>query len=822
MSAAVDLDPTGAAPALLRRRIADHLADPTRRAPVTTADLAVAAPDPVVLPSMTVAVCTRDRAEDLRSCLESLVALDLDVEILVVDNASTTDATAQVVAGFPGVRYVREPRPGLDWARNRAVLEASGDVLAFTDDDVCVTPGWARALARVFATDPTVGVVTGLVVPAEQATEAQRLFEDYGGFAKGHERRWYRVDRVAGEPTCRFHGGGGAFGTGANMAVRRSVIATTGPFDPALDVGTVTNGGGDIEFFVRVLHHGFTLVYEPGAVVRHRHRRTRADLERQLTNHGIGSASALMRQASAWPGERRSVLRIVHWSLRWFAGRTAKVLLGIDRFPLDLVLAETRGFVVGARRYRLARAGAEAVEREHGPQGPWWVADTTVRWRRRRSTPATPSLDGAPAPVVGADGDAPETGPPVAWVGEVDVADPLPALPEAAVASRAELLVRRAGVPIGWVHVPSAHGPLSALRIADAIAARLGPAVLTEAAELPLESVTGLARAAMQGAPSTPRRHRVSVVIATYDRPELLDRCLHALAGHRTRHDVEVVVVDNHPADGRTAAVLAAHPSVVAVAEERRGLSHARNAGIRAATGDVVVMTDDDVVVDDGWLDALVAPFDQDPSIGIVTGNVVPLELATRAQELFEATGGLGRGFVPMVVDRAWLHHHRGAAPTWHLGAAANLAVRRRVLDDPAVGLLAPWLGAGTPAGVGEDTYLFYRALKAGHRLVYEPTAVVRHRHRRDLDALAHQIGAYAAGHVAYHLTTLVADGDGRGLRRVLVDLPRHDLRQLARVALRRPGVDRRIVTAEIRGHLGGVRAYRDARRAAALAAGTP
>src|SRR5690606_26741462 len=79
------------------------------------------------LPSVTIAVCTRDRTRDLSRALTSLLAQDYagETEIVVVDNAPATDATAMLCrTHFPTVRYVRESRPGLDWARNRAIAEA--------------------------------------------------------------------------------------------------------------------------------------------------------------------------------------------------------------------------------------------------------------------------------------------------------------------------------------------------------------------------------------------------------------------------------------------------------------------------------------------------------------------------------------------------------------------------------------------------------------------------------------------------------------------------------------------------------------------------
>ena len=176
-------------------------------------------------PTVTVAVCTRDRTADLARCLDALRHLEYpSLDLLVVDNAPSSDATEQLVkTSYPGVRYVREERPGLDWARNRAIEEAEGEILAYTDDDVVVDPGWVRALAALFAENPDVMAVTGLVVPYELETESQILFEMYGGFGRGFDRKWYRVGRKGERPRFIYQGAG-QFGTGANMAYRKSVF----------------------------------------------------------------------------------------------------------------------------------------------------------------------------------------------------------------------------------------------------------------------------------------------------------------------------------------------------------------------------------------------------------------------------------------------------------------------------------------------------------------------------------------------------------------------------------------------------------------------
>jgi cellulose synthase/poly-beta-1,6-N-acetylglucosamine synthase-like glycosyltransferase len=302
---------------------------------------------------VTAAVCTRHRASQLASCLDALTALDYPrplLDVIVVDNAPVDASTRDLVARYPGVRYVCEPRPGLDNARNRAIEEARGEILAYTDDDVIVDRGWVRAIARAFEEEPHAMCVTGLVVPDELDTPSQILFERYGGFGRGF-RRW--VHRVEGASAMRHHGGTGRFGTGANMAFRTRFFAEQGRFDPHLDVGTPASGGGDLEMFFRVLKHGHALVYEPAALVRHRHRRTYPELRTQIANNGIGFYAYLTRTARAYPDERLQALRLGAWWLWWWnLRRLAAGLLGRGRVPLDLVIAELKGSFVGLSRYR--------------------------------------------------------------------------------------------------------------------------------------------------------------------------------------------------------------------------------------------------------------------------------------------------------------------------------------------------------------------------------------------------------------------------------------------------------------------------------------
>lgn len=723
-------------------------------------------------PLVTVAVCTRDRTADLAVCLDSLSQLDYPaLDLLVVDNAPSSESTEQLVSTtYPDVRYLREPRPGLNWARNRAILEARGEIIAYTDDDVVVDPGWITALVRVFTEAPEAMAITGLVVPYELETEAQRLFERYGGFGRGFQRLWYHLDQESDERWTYY--GAGRYGTGANMAYRRSLFEQIGYFDPALDVGTVTNGGGDLEMFFRVLKEGHTLVYQPGALVRHRHRRDYAQLRTQLRNHGIGFSAYLVRSALAYPSERSAIARLAWWYIRWWIlRRLVRSLVRPSWFPHRLVLDELQGAIIGLRRYQEARRAAARIADTFGP-----LVLTDVRRKQappRELHPREPYRVG---------------------VRTVELSQSLSALTDVDAYRAVWVFVMEEGEPLGTAEIEHHGQPISAIRLVDAIADYPGPRLLgldpDSGVKVVGVKVLDLLRKQYLPTedaeqPLTPPRLRadipVSILVCTYDRPQDLRECLGCLVAQDSPRRVEIIVVDNNPSSGLTPPVVAEFPGVVLVCEPRQGLSYARNRGIVASTGEIVVTTDDDATMHSDWLEKLLVPFARS-NVMIVTGNVLPLELETPAQRAFEEYGGLGRGFDPREVDSAWFQSfRRRSVPTWDLGATANAAFRACIFSHPQIGLFDEALGVGSPTGCSEDTYLFYLVLKAGFAIAYQPASYVWHKHRRQMSALRRQIYSYSKGHVAYLLCTLLRDHDVRALTRLCWRLPRWQLQQIYR-----------------------------------------
>ncbi|MFN8467352.1 MAG: glycosyltransferase [Caldilineaceae bacterium] len=295
--------------------------------------------------AVSVIVCTRNRPKNLAGCLAALQQQRCPPgEIIVVDNAPADERTRETAAAW-SVRYVREDRAGLDFARNCGFRAAMHPIVAYVDDDARPAPDWVAVLAAAFAKNQ-VAAVTGNVAPAELATDAQCLFEwDYGGMRHGFERWLFRRDLLSTTELLWAN----LCGVGTNMAFRRQVLVELGGFDPALDVGGPAGGGGDLELFHRLVAAGYSLLYEPAAIVWHIHRRDRAGLRRQLFDNGRSFGAYLLTCTAnrTAPGGQVASFALRNW-LYWALLRR---LVRPGWMPRALVLAELQGALVSPLAY---------------------------------------------------------------------------------------------------------------------------------------------------------------------------------------------------------------------------------------------------------------------------------------------------------------------------------------------------------------------------------------------------------------------------------------------------------------------------------------
>lgn len=312
--------------------------------PVPAAELAFAS---VVVPTLL------RRPDQLAATIASLDAMDYPAfEIVVVDNRpGPMTSPPPTYPEHPRVRVVHEPVAGISSARNRGVASSSGEFLAFTDDDAVVDVGWLRALGERFAREPEVDAIGGLVLPRELDTEPQLWFEEYyGGFSQSFQRSTVSLARTEGD--ALFPYAPGRFGAGCNMAFRRAALEGLGGFDATLGTGTPARGGEDLAIFIRLITRGGTMGFEPGAVVRHSHRRSEAEFLAQVRSYGTGLAAMYTSLVVRDPKTIVELVRRVPAGLRLLSrpgsGRAPSELPSYPRRALAWQLA---GMAVGPFAY---------------------------------------------------------------------------------------------------------------------------------------------------------------------------------------------------------------------------------------------------------------------------------------------------------------------------------------------------------------------------------------------------------------------------------------------------------------------------------------
>lgn len=312
-------------------------------------------------PFVSVVICSHNRADELQDCLNSLLDLKyINKEIIIVDNAPVNNDTKELVLSYKDFIYICEPRKGLDIARNRGIKESKGEIIAFTDDDAIVDSLWLDNIVKNFRA-PLVCVVTGITLPYELETEAQIIFEFTNSFKRGFIRKEFSFSNL--EPI-----GAGNVGAGVNMSVRRKYLNEVGLFDESLDGGTYTLSGGDQEFFYRVLAKGYNIVYEPDALVWHKHRRDINSLKKTIYGYGVG-VSAWWSKAVFKKKEIASIFFMIKWFVLYYVLNLFRAILKKKSLQfLELSLLEFLGVLYGPiaylRAYSFSKTNKKLLEKK--------------------------------------------------------------------------------------------------------------------------------------------------------------------------------------------------------------------------------------------------------------------------------------------------------------------------------------------------------------------------------------------------------------------------------------------------------------------------
>ena len=211
--------------------------------------------------------------------------------------------------------------------------------------------------------------------------------------------------------------------------------------------------------------------------------------------------------------------------------------------------------------------------------------------------------------------------------------------------------------------------------------------------------------------------HRtVSLLICTRNRPLQLLRCLESLLV--LDYDLHEIIVIDNGSDSFTIPKLNYPCSTRFYRQPVPGASYARNTAIRYAKGEILAWIDDDAVAHPDWLKQAIPNFDH-PGIACVTGRILPLELKTEWQRKMWQSGGFPIGETAKMYD----NNNLSPLSPWP-GVNCNLLIRGEVAKRHPY---AEWLGPGSPAEAGEENYLFYKILRQGWSIFYDPKAVVYH-----------------------------------------------------------------------------------------------
>ena len=656
--------------------------------------------------SVVICAYTEARWEQLCQAVSSVQAQRRPVdEIIVVidhndallDRARETFSTASVLANASS--------QGLSGARNTGIDASTGDIVCFLDDDAAAEEDWSAHLLAPYADRRVLGV-GGAATPAWETAEPAWWPGEFG-WVVGCS---YRGQPTTTSPVRNL--------MGCNMSLRRTVLSAVGGFDTGLGrQGDNQLGCEETELCIRAgqLFPDGAFLHEPAAVVHHHVPGQRASwryFADRCRAEGISKAGVARRvgRSAALASEAGYVRRVLPTGVLANLGRSL------------------HGDLAG-----VARAGAIVAGLSLTATG-----FLSARWAPRRQS-ARIAETGAPI-------ELPPTEPVLPLV--IDLASPLPAIDarrgDEPPYERALCLVTVAGRPVGKVPLALDEAVLAPDLVGARLRHGLGPA-----GDLPPAS----------DGPSAHPPADATVVIATRERPERLAECLRSVFAGRLQPS-RVVVVDNAPTTNRTAELVAelatTEPRLRYVREDRPGLARAHNAALPHVLTPIVAFTDDDVLADPRWLAQLVDAF-ADEQVACVTGMIAPRELDTLPQQWVEGNATYDKGLQRRVFDTG---AHRPSDPLFPytsgaFGSGANMAfrteyLRRRRGFDAA-------LGTGTIAMGGDDLAAFYDVVSDGHRLVYEPGAIVLHQHYRDYAALRRQTYGYGAG-LGAHLTRCLID----------------------------------------------------------------
>ncbi len=255
------------------------------------------------LPSVSVVVATRNRGDQVRQTITSILANDYPRFDLWVVDQSESDDTCQVVQPFETngrLHYVRSSTTGVSTGRNLGITLSQGELIAITDDDCEAASDWITQMVNAFSQHPAAGIVFGNVLTAPHDTNA--------GFIPGYYRNDCFLARTIYYKHC-------VEGISACIGLRRAVWHQLNGFDPMLGAGAPLKSAGETDFAIRALLAGIPIYETPAPAVTHFGFRTWEQGRSLIQGYMFGIAAALTKNLKC--GHWSVLAVLVHLGWRW-------------------------------------------------------------------------------------------------------------------------------------------------------------------------------------------------------------------------------------------------------------------------------------------------------------------------------------------------------------------------------------------------------------------------------------------------------------------------------------------------------------------------
>lgn len=308
---------------------------------------------------------TKDRPDNVERLLGSLQEHGYinrpNFRPVVVDSSKSKDTKS--VALMNGADHIDAQGLGKSAAMNYAIDHLTSEFIGFVDDDILiVSDTWLDMLMRNFTAED-IGYVSGRVVAASDATEAQRSWEAKGALNKGPRRievgrEFFHKWRFHGVPVQLFT-------MGANHIMRKAALDEIGAHDERFGPGqSIPGAGADLDLSYKLLQHGFRGIYDPEAVAAHVHPESFEELREKMYQYGI-SDTAIHAKFFAEFGDVRSFFQLF-FRTGQNMNRLRKSLIGRYPLPANVLLQSIRGNIVGPLWYLRHRHEPSRVDYKNG------------------------------------------------------------------------------------------------------------------------------------------------------------------------------------------------------------------------------------------------------------------------------------------------------------------------------------------------------------------------------------------------------------------------------------------------------------------------